>query len=180
MLIEHRSLNFSDFDSIDPEVPGERCTIHEMVKVQADRLLKKGGVHGPPVPIELISMADEQYPVEIRALPLKAYHGAIWRQKDKWVIQVRARDTRATQRFTTFHEAFHILAHLESSPMFSKRGVKGAFNELLANMFSSCVLMPERWMEEKWAEVHDLDRMARIFGVPKTTMCVRLRRLGLI
>jgi len=181
LLIENKHFNLSDYDFIESELHAGRCPVHEMVKIQADMLLKKGRVHDPPVPIELISMIDEQHPVEIRALPLQAYHGAIWRQKDGWIIHIRDKDSPAIQRLTVFHEAFHILAHLESTtPVFSKIGIKGAFNELLANMFASCVLMPEELCKEKWAEVHDLDRMAKIFGVPKPIMSIRLRRLGLI
>jgi len=40
--------------------------------------------------------------------------------------------------------------------------------------------MPREWVEEKWAEVKDLDRMAKIFAVPKSAMCIKLRQLGLI
>jgi len=61
-------------------------------------------------------------------------------------------------------------------PVFRKRGTKGgSFNELLADYFAICILMPK-----KWAEVKDLDRMAEIFDVPKAVMCIRLKRLGLI
>jgi len=131
-------------------------------------------------PHELILMADEQHPIEVGVLPLKANHGAIWREGDRWVIQLRDKDRTSTRRYTLFHEVFHILAHLETAPAFSKRGVRGIFNETLANIFAACVLMPEEWLKEKWAEVHDIDRMARIFGVPKAAMCVRLKRLGII
>jgi len=65
--------------------------------------------------------------------------------------------------------------------VFRKRGtIVGSFNELLADYFASCILMPREWVKEKWAEVKDLDRMAEIFAVPKSAMCIRLRRLGLI
>jgi hypothetical protein len=40
--------------------------------------------------------------------------------------------------------------------------------------------MPREWVVEKWAEVKDLGRMAEIFVVPKSAMCIRLRQLGLI
>jgi len=65
--------------------------------------------------------------------------------------------------------------------MFRKRGsIFGSFNEWLADHFSGCVLMPRKWVEEKWAEVEDLDRMAEIFAVPKSAMCIKLKQLGLI
>ena len=66
-------------------------------------------------------------------------------------------------------------------PVFRKRGaIGGSFNELLADYFAMCTLMPRQWVREKWAEVKDLDRMAEIFDVPKPAMCVRLRQLGLV
>lgn len=155
--------------------------IFKMVEMVAQRLLKKGGVHCPPVPAELVSLADEQYPIEVRLLPLKAYHGGIWHLREGWVIQLKEDDSPAAQRFTLFHEAFHILAHCRTTPVFKRRGVKvGAFNELLATYFAVSILMPEEWVKEKWAEVPDLDKMAEIFGVPKSPMCIRLKRLGLI
>jgi len=51
---------------------------------------------------------------------------------------------------------------------------------LLADHFAGCTMMPREWMVEKWAQVRDLDRMAEIFDVPKSAVCIRLRRLGLI
>ncbi|GAG36112.1 unnamed protein product [marine sediment metagenome] len=57
--------------------------------------------------------------------------------------------------------------------------MQGSFNELLADYFAVCILMPREWVKEKWAEVKDLDKMAEIFDVPKSAMCIRLKRLGL-
>jgi len=143
--------------------------------------LKQGNCYCPPVSTELVSLADDQKPIKVRLLPLKAYHGAIWRLNGGWVIQLKDDDTSATKRFTLFHEAFHILAHCRSVPVFRKRGVEqGYFNELLADYFAACVLMPRRWVMEKWAEVQDLDKMAEIFVAPKGAMWFQLKLLGLI
>ena len=153
-----------------------------MIEGVAQKLIKKCEIHSPPIPTEVVSLADEQYPIEIHKVALKVHHGALWRERDRWVIQVREDDTRATQRFTVFHEVFHILAHCNSStPVFRKRGAAnvGAFNEELANYFAACILMPEDWVKEKWAEVNDLDRIAKIFMVPQSAMCIRLKALGL-
>jgi Zn-dependent peptidase ImmA (M78 family) len=135
----------------------------------------------PPVSTKFVTLFDQQHTVEIRQLPLKAYHGAIWSQKDGWVIQVKDSDADPTMRFTIFHEAFHILAHSRTSPVFRKRGsVVGSFNELLADHFVGCILLPRGLVMETWAEVKDLNRMAEIFAVPKSAMCIKLRQLGLI
>ena len=125
-------------------------------------------------------MADEQHPGELRVLPLRTHHGAIWHLKEGWVIQLNDGETSADNRFTLFHEAFHILAHCSTTPVFRKRGaIQGSFNELLADAFAASILAPTEWVKEKWAEVRDLDRMAKIFDVPKPVMCVRLKYLGL-
>ena len=152
-----------------------------MVEMLAQKLLKKGGVYCPPVPTKLIRLVDEQRPVEVRLVPLKAHHGAIWRLREGWIIQLKDDATPASKRFTLFHECFHILAHHRTTPVFRKRGaIQGSFNELLADYFAIYILLPREWVKEKWAEVKDLDRMAKIFDVPKPAMCIRLRDMGLV
>jgi Zn-dependent peptidase ImmA (M78 family) len=65
--------------------------------------------------------------------------------------------------------------------VFKKRGSKvGSFNELLANYFAACILMPRKWVKERWVETKDLDRMAEIFDVEKSLMWIRLRGIGVI
>ena len=152
-----------------------------LVELMARKYLKMGEVRCPPVPAVLIGLIDQGDTTEVHELPLKAYHGAIWHPKGGWIIQVNADDTPATKRFTVFHEAFHILAHCRTTPVFRKRGaIGGSFNELLADYFAMCILMPRQWVREKWAEVQHLDRMVKIFDVPKPAMYVRLRQLGLV
>lgn len=181
-----RNLNwFNDkgfyFGSFDFIKSGTCYGEFKLVEMLAQRLLKKGVVNDPPVPTELISLVDSRLPVEIRLLPLKACHGAIWRLNDGWVIQLKEGDSPATRRFALFHEAFHILAHSKTTPVFKKIGSdEGSFNELLADFFASFVLMPEEWVKAKWAEVHDLDQMVTIFDVPESAMYIRLKRLSLI
>ena len=129
----------------------------------------------------LILLIDPTGTTEVHHLPLKAYHGSIWHLKEGWVVQLKGNDTRGMQRFTLFHEVFHILAPCRTTPKFKKRGlIRGSFNELLADHFASCILMPRHWVRKKWAEVQDLDRMVEIFDVPKPAMCIRLKQLGLV
>lgn len=58
--------------------------------------------------------------------------------------------------------------------------MQGSFNELLADYFAICILMPRQWVREKWAEVKHLNRMVEIFDVPKPAMYIRLKQLGLV
>jgi len=177
-LEDSKQFDLKDYDFVEC---GACEGVFKIVEELAQGLLKKGNVHGPPAPNWLVSLVDEHNPIEIHLLPLKAFHGAIWRLKDRWIVQLNKNDPSAVRRFSLFHEAFHILAHSNTTPVFSKRGaLRGSFNERLATYFSTCILIPNKWLKEKWAEVHDLDKMAELFDVPKPTMCIRLKRLGLI
>jgi len=176
-LLEEHRFKLRDYDFLGPT----ECRIFQLAEMLAQQWQLRGRVYCLPVPNELVSLADEHHPIEVHPLPLKAYHGAIWRLREGWVIQLRKNDSSARKRFTLFHEAFHILAHCKATPVFRrKRATKGYFNEMLADYFAICILMPREWVKEKWAEVHDLDRMAKIFDVPKPIMVANLKRLGLI
>ncbi|MBA7663110.1 hypothetical protein ES703_71149 [subsurface metagenome] len=176
---DFRPEKYSTIEDITHSAASE---IAKRIELLAGRYLKQGNCHCPPVPTELISLTDEQHPVEVRLLPLKSYHGAIWHLGEMWVIQLNSNDAPAVMRFSLFHEVFHILAHRSATPVFRKREstATGAFNELVADYFASCVLMPRRWVMEKWADVQDLDKMAEIFVVPKGAMWFTLKLLGLL
>jgi hypothetical protein len=179
-LLDKKRVKLSDYDFLEAET-GEKCRVILLLERLAGTYLRKGRVLGPPVPTELVKLFDQQRDVEVRNLPLKAYHGAIWNQADGWVIQVKESDSPPTTRFTIFHEAFHVLAHCRTTPVFRKRGSSiGSFNEWLADVFASSILMPREWVEAKWAEAGDLARMAEIFDVPKSAMYIKLRQMGLI
>lgn len=187
MLIKLRSISYNyelmlnDTDFIDYMQHWAPGRIFRLVERLAAKFLKQAGVTGPPVPSKLISSADKDNPVEVHLLPLKAHHGAIWGQKNRWVIQLNENDTCTTRRLTLFHEAFHILAHCRATPVFKTPGNRGAdFNELLADHFAYSVLMPTDWVMEKWTEVNNVDRMARTFDVSEPLMWVKLKQLKLI
>ena len=178
-LLDDRQFDVSKYDSMGSM--GECGRIFQLVARLAQKYLQRAEVHCPPLPAEIISLADEQHPIEVRLVPLKIYHGAIWYLKGSWIIQLKEDDASAIKRLTLFHEAFHILAHCKTSPVFRKRGTKeGSFNELLADYFAASILMPREWVKEKWTGVKDLDKMAKIFDVSKSAMCIRLKFLGLI
>jgi len=141
-----------------------------------------GNIHSPPVPEVLVALCDKRRTIEVREVPLKVYHGAIWRLKDRWVVHLNADESTSRKRFSLFHEGFHILAHCKTTPVFRSRVALqlGSFNELLGDYFAACTLMPREWVKEKWAEVKDLDRMAEFFDVTEIAMGLRLRQLGLI
>ena len=157
------------------------CKIFSLVEKLAQKHLEIGEYESPPVfdsLIESIGWPDE---VEVRLVPLSAYHGALWHIDDSWIIQLNKNDNHSVRRLTLFHEAFHIMAHCYSTPVFRKiDSSKGSFNELLAEYFTYNILMPENWVREKWAQVQDVNKMVEIFNVPKSAMITTLRSLSLI
>lgn len=178
LAIDDSRFSFSNYEFFKG---GARARIFELVEMLAKEYLKRGMIDSPPTPTNLAFLADEQHTIGIHILPLSVYHGAAWHLGGKWIIQLREDDPSSRKRFTLFHEAFHILAHSRMSSTYKRKGItQGSFNELLANLFASKILMPREWIEEKWTEVRDLERMAEIFNVPKPAMYLRLRRLGFI
>jgi len=178
-MLDSRRFDAGKYDFIGSGAKHSR--IFQLVERLAQKYFQIARIRGPLVPVELVSVVDEQCPIEVRLVPLRNYHGAIWYLNDSWIIQLNRNDTPARRRFTLFHEAFHILAHRKATPVFRKTGCgAGSFNELLADYFASDVLMPREWVKEKWTEVKDLGRMAQIFDVPKALMWLRLREIGLI
>ena len=155
--------------------------IFQLVEALANKYIKKAKLNQPPITTELIRQFDISPGVEIHPLRLRAYHGAVWHLENGWVIHVNTEDKPTRQRVTLFHEIFHILAHDRATPVFRKQGSKrGLFNEMLADYFARCVLMPNRWVNEKWAEVKDLKRIAEIFQVTQVSMWIRLKTMGLV
>jgi len=181
-LLDDSQFKINKYSSVGGTLGKQFCgRVFQLVERLAEEYIKRAGVHCPPVPTVIVSLIDGQHRIEIHQPSLKAYHGGVWHLGDKWVIQLRSDDPPAVKRFTLFHEAFHILAHRRATPVFKKRGCKvGSFNELLADYFAGCILMPRKWVKKRWVEVKDLDRMAEIFDVEKSLMWIRLREIGLV
>ena|SRR4030067_600371 len=167
-----------------PKIPAcfEFSRIFDLVRKLAHSYTKIIGLKEIPVETDIVNVCDNQ-PIEVRLVPLKSAHGAVWRlQKDGWVIHLNSRDSSARRRYTLFHELFHILAHCNASPVFKKSPSQkeGAFNELLADHFASIMIIPEEMLLKKWREVKDLKKLATIFDVPETVMYCGLKHLKLI
>jgi len=156
--------------------------IFKLVRRLAVKYQMEVGIDRLPVPAYLITRGGDNLPIEVRQVSLKAHHGAIWRLNDCWLVQLNSNDTPARQRFTLFHEIFHILAHCKATPVFRKvsSSQEGSFNELLADHFAANILMPEKWVKEKWTEVKDISQMAAIFDVPRPIVWFALKHLSLI
>jgi hypothetical protein len=137
---------------------------------------------GLPVPIEKIDDFFDDIPVEIRLVPLKHAHGAVWRLKDTWVIHLNEKDSERRKRFTLYHELFHVLTYNELSFRYREAGrnANNEFVEMLADLFSGLVVTPLEVVREKWPEIRDIKKMAAFFGVPDTVMYCGLKYTKLI
>ena len=156
--------------------------IFKLVRKLVNKCHVEAGLDYLPVPDNLITQAYDNLPIEVRQVPVRACHGAVWRLSDCWLVQLNSNDTPARQRFTLYHEIFHILAHCKATPVFNKvsYGAKGSFNELLADHFALTMLIPERWVKKRWTEVKDVNQMANIFDAPKSLVWFVLHHLQLI
>jgi hypothetical protein len=178
------ALHLLDGDPSHPDRTIPLCTVRcrnfNMVETLAEKWLKAGGICQLPVPSELVTLADH-HPIEIRKLSLKAIHGAIWRLSDEWVIQLNEDDTPAEQRFTLFHEAFHIfvLSHYQMASAYPHHVSRGSFMEQMANWFAGCILQPRKWLAREYALTQDLEKLAAVFDTTPALVYVRLKRLGL-
>ena len=159
-------------------VPGR---VFQLTEILANKYIERAKINQPPVMTGFIRHLDISPGIEVRLLSLKANHGAVWHLKDGWVIYLNSKDKSIKQRMTLFHEVFHIIAHSSTSPVFRKRGIRnGVFNEMLADYFAHCVLMPKDWVKEKWVDGNDLKQMAEIFQATEILMWIRLKTMGLI
>jgi Zn-dependent peptidase ImmA (M78 family) len=183
-LIDNDEIDLTDDELAAIKLP--RCrksgNIFNLVDKLACKYRSRSWNNRLPVPDDLISLAEDNLPIEVRHVPLKIYHGAIWRLSDVWVIQLNSHDTPARQRFTLYHEVFHILAHCKATPVFHKAssGGQGSFNELLADHFAMIMLVPEKWLKERWKKVKDVNQMAAMFDVPKIIMWAALYHMRFI
>jgi len=126
----------------------------------------------------------DHLPIEVQWVSLKAYHGAVWRLSNRWLVQLNSNDTIAYQRFALYHEIFHILAHCKATPVFNKvsgtGSQQGSFNELLADHFAAVMLLPEKWVKESWNTFKDINQIAAIFDAPKALVWFVLHNLHFI
>jgi hypothetical protein len=67
--------------------------IFRLVSSLAEKYQAEAGINRPPVPDNLITKASDGLPIEVRKVPLKVHHGAVWRLDDQWIIQLNNHQT---------------------------------------------------------------------------------------
>ena len=99
---------------------------------------------------------------------------------DAWLIHLNSTSSRARQRFTLYHEIFHILAHSNGDTAFKKsEDDEVYFNEYLADHFSGAILTPRTVVPVKWSGTKDIKKMAQLFDVPAPIIHGKLRAMGI-
>lgn len=156
------------------------CKVLDEVESLADDYLESATIAERPVPLNIIELCDPKRPIELRPFPLKAYFGCAWFLGNEWVVHLNQNQSTEMNRFTAFHEAFHIVCS-NSRISFSKAGdCYKPLSERLADYFSASILMPRRFVHELWPQVQDVTKMAEVFVIPRPVMADWLTRLGLI
>ncbi len=154
------------------------CRVLDEIEALAAEYLMQANVRQPPVPLDVVNLFDPHRPIELRSLPLKAYCGCTWFVDKEWVIHLNANEPPVANRFTTFHEGFHIVCR-NTGLTFSRAGdCYKPLSERLADYFSASILMPRTFVYSLWPKVQNLSELADIFGVPEHIAEYWLTRLG--
>jgi hypothetical protein len=97
-----------------------------------------------------------------------------------FIIRVNSNDKKNRQRFTLAHEIAHFILHrdLIESKLVDNTEYRSALDkryETQANQLAADILMPIRLVRENMAQASDPKELARLFGVPKKAMEIRLK-----
>ncbi len=144
------------------------------VKDLAEKVLRDSSCSRPPVNVNVVGLFDPT--IAVRGADLRDRRGALFPNGQEWLILVNANDREWTQRFTIFHEGFHVLVRTGAVRLKSKG--KPAI-ERLADIFAASVLMPEHWVWEEWMRLWNVRTMCRVFKVSPAAMTLRLKELGI-
>jgi hypothetical protein len=176
MLLDKKEFNLEDYSFIRSS---ECRGVMRLGRLLAKRVLREHGITRPPVPTTL-AYALFKGDIEFRFVKLNACHGATWQFHDGIVIYINKDDSPYEKRLTLFHEVFHALVMQHIDPERRKQYRRSTFTEVMASVFTARMLMPNEMVVEMWENLQDLDAMVRKFRVPKSLMCVTLKRIGLI
>jgi len=150
--------------------PSEARSVAER---QAALLLKRTGAD-TPVNLDLLDGLTRLRVRRDRGLPDMVAGSSHWTGAE-WLICLNLNHPEQRQRFTAFHELFHVIEHSV------RRFESSATAEVLADHFAACVLMPRPSVKQAWGNgIQDINELAEVFAVSEQAMRVRLVKLGLI
>ncbi len=139
----------------------------------AEAILATFRIYEPPVPESLVNKIFGNAHILYLQLDESIY-GFSYRDKttDRWYILINNIFSQEIQRFTLFHELYHIL---NGKPGYSKGTILGNIEEFYADLFSANLLMPYNWFIREWEKTHDIKKMAEIFRVSERAVEIRLK-----
>lgn len=121
--------------------------------------------------------------------------GSISREGDSFTVSVNATETENRKRFTAAHELVHYLMHrdLMGDGERMHRHIDTLYDggnqagdvifkrehEIQANRIAAQIVMPKALVEKKFEAIKDAGELAKVFGVSKAAMEIRLKTLGL-
>lgn len=166
------------------------------MKLTAEQVLEECGVDSRPVALERIVQHYGLLQVELPAND--DVFGAIVLQEGRVIIAVNPNQHPNRQRFTVAHELGHYFRHIREGTKTefvdgdfrlhwrngtSSQGID--WNEIEANRFAACLLMPEGLVHEDVDRCPTLDRetiqhLAALYRVSRLAMQYRLINLGIL
>lgn len=133
------------------------------------------GMRVPPIdPWEIARHLD----VEVREVESPGWSGAVQSDATNAVAWLDAGEPKLLRRFTLAHELGHLLLHA-TGKLFRDISFDGSPEEQQANMFARRLLMPPSMLHVIYNHVGDVERVAEVFEVPRTTMRLWLEYLCL-
>lgn len=153
------------------------------------RLLESAGIVAPHVDIRLLVAREG---IDVRFGELGDISGLLLRDGGSTTIGVNSGQAMVRQRFTMAHEYGHyflhdgLRAHSDENFRLNFRNDMSAtasdVDEIEANFFAACVLMPRRFLDQVGAaECIDDDngvrKLAKLFRVSQHAMSLRLANL---
>ena len=159
----------------------------------ANALLAQAGVTAPRVPVDRI-ITSHGITLEPSA-SLGDVSGLVLRRGKEIIIGVNKKQAPVRQRFTLAHELAHALLHPGKEVRFDKdfrvnlrseaSGLGVDVEEIEANFFAACLLMPRRFLEaDPEAALVDVEneqavkKLAGRYGVSAHAMSIRLGNLA--
>lgn len=152
-----------------------------MAERMASELLALYDVSAAPVSSAIILDLPRITATVDRELPTLTSGLSVWDSRlASWVIRVNGVEPATRQRFTLFHEFFHIVVHhhVHDHGLFDE--LTNAHVELVADYFAGSVLVPKRLLKRAWGSgIQQVSALAQLFDVSPQAIAVRLKQVGL-
>jgi predicted transcriptional regulator len=150
-----------------------------IAELHAQRFLAMSGVTEPSVPERVITELPRVRVARLSPFPTS---GASHWAQGRWLVIVNGAEPATRQRFSLAHELKHIIDHRFVKLMYSNfpEEERATMVEQICDYFAGCLLMPRTWLKQAYGGgVQGLPDLARMFGVSRAAMSVRLSQVGL-